>query len=312
MMSKNLFALLLCGVVGSVVAHDQEVTEQIAPVALEQAAEASVQKEKVQSDSRVEITDDGRFPADVVGAKVASSDNESVEFSAEFKVCDEKTVEAIFVSGTHGYVKAIISTEKPEYIAALRKVTPENQEKLVNVVVEQLSAFLQDETEECDEAFYEQYEQKIAFGIQEILDSIVQDLEGAQALIKLYQDIATHICPIIDQEIAAVNSKMSVTEASWEVGTNVNNAVLKFLRNAALEAEKVVDHPLRRTPMEIRFTVMNALNQEQQNFIAESAQIQELELVGQACKDFFKKLPTLVFTILKGFYPALNPEILNQ
>lgn len=304
-MSKNLFVLLLCGaLVGSAVAEQEVATQEL--ISIEQATEFKA-IEPVWLDVRVEITQDGRHNAKIK-AKNVFPDYEA----AEFKVCNGKNIEVIFVSGQHGYVVAEISTEKPQFIAALRVVNQVNQERLMSLAIEQLREFVHDETTVCPDEFYEQYEQKLALGIQEVLNPIVFELEGAQALVKVYQDLEKHICVIIDQEIEAVSPEMSLTQASWEIGANVCNAVVKFFKNVDLESRKVENHPLSRIPMEVRFAGMNALNQAQQDFMMSSMQLEDLQEAGQVLKDFSKNLPTLVFSVLKDFYPALDEAILKQ
>lgn len=305
-MSKQLFVLLLCGALIGSVAAEQEVASQ-ALISVEQAAEVAGQNKTECCVVRVEITQDSRLDSKIKAKNVFPNYE-----AAEFKVCNAKSVEVILVSGQHGYVVAEISIEKPEFIAALRAVAPENQEKLTDVVIEVLREFLHDETTVCSDEFYEQYEQKIALGIQDILNPIVFELEGAQALVKVYQDLEKHICVIIDQEIDAVSPEMSPAQASWEIGANICNVVIKFFKNIDLESRKIENHPLSRIPMEVRFAGMNALNQAQQNFMMSSMQCEDLQEAGQVLKDFYKNLPTLVFRVLKDFYPALDEAILKQ
>lgn len=147
---------------------------------------------------------------------------------------------------------------------------------------------------------------------QEILSSIVRELEGVQEIVRTFQDMAVHICPIIDQEVAAVDPKMSYEEASWQVRWNVSQAVVAFAwRPADPEICQVFNERIDQVPMEIEDVVMNAVDRVNDDFAVAFEQITDIKVAGEAMKEYYKKISAFVFQELKKYYPTLDESILN-
>ncbi len=258
----------------------------------------------------VEITGYGRIPDFVKVIHVLDIE------SAQFSVINEGTVEFLISIGFFGCCNGIISTEKPEFIEVLRKVTPEDEEKLTSAVLNNIKDFIKNESDNfssdnISQEVFEKYEQAIAKELESILSQMVRELEGAKALVKNNKDFVSFILPVIDQEFLNVDSSKTSKEAIWEICINISNAAMRFAKNVDIESSYIFDDPIRRVPMEIRFAILNCMNHEQQEFAAETANIDDLVILKQKMQEFFQKIPSIVFSRLQDFYPALDKSILS-
>lgn len=168
-MFKRLFVLFLCAMVsGSVLARDleQEVITQELALIWEEVETKSYQDDEVQSAVSVQFVEYQEKP-----------------LALQVSIVDDRTV-IVRLTTENGSAAISVSTEKPELIAALKMVTLEVEEKLLDIAIGHLDAFLKNYgivRNAIDYSiFCDTFAQKLAHDIEVVLSEIAQKIESVQ------------------------------------------------------------------------------------------------------------------------------------
>lgn len=301
-MSKNLFLVVVCcSLLNIVVADEIAIQPAASEIFISENKEVDDVELLAIARATVKITYDGRNPSmDEIQKAIFSSNGAQIEL--DFVVRNEKTVEFFMNHSVYGSVGGVMTTEDPEYIQVLSRVTQENQDILMTAVSDILTEFLSDNSYTASEC-----EEDLTDAVEEILQTILFELEGARAFIQLYQDLIPHLETIINEQVSSIDPSKSLREAIWDLSLVVNNETLIFYKKADLAAQDQEDSPLYRLPLDTRFAVLDALNNYLRDHIQENqaTEYQSIQEVAASIKNHIQILCNLVETTLKQFYPAL-------